>query len=165
MSTEVSKVLQFDGTDDAVELGTAHVVGLQAGDFTVEAWVRLDALAGDYLPILGTDTASPDHGLHLAIKNHRPYLGFYDNDTAGQSELATGVWYHLAWRFTAEGGEQAIFLNGVLDASATEKSPFAGVDETVYVGRYAVDHHFPGQIAELRIWRVARTAEEILAGM
>ncbi|MCP4560351.1 MAG: LamG domain-containing protein, partial [Bosea sp.] len=78
---------------------------------------------------------------------------------------ALDTWYHLAWRYTKSSDEQAVFLNGVLDGSATGKGSFAG-SGPVWIGRFPdQDWFFPGQIAELRIWRTARSAAEIRAAM
>ncbi|MCP4661616.1 MAG: LamG domain-containing protein, partial [bacterium] len=164
MTTTNLKTLQLDGQSGYAALAPASDLGLYDGDFTVEAWISIDAWGTDYLPVLGTAATAAQQGLHLAVYERRPYLGFYQADTAGCSELELATWYHLAWRYTKEGGEQAIFLNGVLDASTTGNGAFLGTD-TVWIGRYADANFFKGRIAELRIWRTARPAAEILAGM
>ncbi|MCP4658278.1 MAG: LamG domain-containing protein, partial [bacterium] len=165
MTTSDPKTLQLDGHSGYGALASAQALGLYDGDFTVEAWVRIDAWGTtDYLPILGTAATAAQQGLHLAVWNQRPYLGFYEADTEGQSELALATWYHLAWRFTRATGEQTIFLNGVPDGSSTGNGAFLGT-ETVWIGRYADGHFFRGEIAELRIWRTTRTAAEILDHM
>ena len=62
--------------------------------------------------IIGTKTNSYQQGIHLLIRNRKPYFGFYNNDLQGKTVLEAGKWYHLVWRYNKLSGEQAIYLNG-----------------------------------------------------
>ena len=53
--------------------------------FTAKAWVKIDDFSTTDLPIFGTDEKSADKGLHLIVRNQKPYLSFYDNDTTYQN--------------------------------------------------------------------------------
>lgn len=152
-------VLQFDGTSNYVTLANASELGLTDSDFTVEAWFKADDLSS-HQAILCTDAYSDNRGLHLMIMNQKAYMGFYANDLAGQTTLVGGRWYHIVWRYTKSTGEQAIFINGELDASSQGHLPFAG-KTSVNIGRWAGATYFKGQIAEVRIWNTALSNNEV----
>jgi Concanavalin A-like lectin/glucanases superfamily len=154
-----SYAVAFAGPRHAVSLGPVSAFGLVNSDFTVEAWLRLDSTEGDS-PVLGTDERRPNEGLHLSIREGRPYLGFYENDTAAPLRIGAGQWHHLAWRYSKEFGEQAIFLDGVAIARATGRLPFGG-SGNLWVGRWGQRRWFHGAIADVRIWEEARSEASI----
>jgi hypothetical protein len=157
--------LAFDGRDDFVVLGPAEVLRLPGESFTAEAWVRLAADGGEGdRPIFGTDETSQNAGLHLVLRDRRPRFAFYANDTDGRTVLPTESWTHLAFRYDAAAGEQAIFVNGVLDAASAGHAPFAGTG-LVRLGRWGSRFHFAGAMTEVRLWGRALSAAEIAAGM
>lgn len=159
--------LGFSGSGPFVTLGTAEALALQGGDFTVEAWVRplAGSLGGQDFALLGNDTPTLDRGLHLEVRDGRLHFGFHANDTPGNTPLVAGTWYHLAFRYSsANGGEQALFLNGVLDAVGSPRAPFQGTGP-VHLGKCFGAGFWNGQITELRIWREARSERQIQANL
>ncbi|MFQ5594170.1 MAG: LamG-like jellyroll fold domain-containing protein, partial [Anaerolineae bacterium] len=158
---QMGRATEFNGYDDVVQLTDAGTLGLKDSSFTVMAWVRGDSFAenGDN-SILGTDEESKNNGLHLVVRNGKPYMGFRGNDTAGTTELKPDVWYHLVWRYNKDKGEQAIFVNGSLDTAKTGHGSFQG-NGTVYVGRALGGRYFGGRIDELAIYQRALRDKEI----
>jgi hypothetical protein len=159
-------VLQFDGNPTCVTLTTASILKLNSGDFTVEAWVKADDLPSGYgsdsdRTILGMDQPKEDNKcLHLVIRNKKAYMGFHGNDLPGKAELQEKTWYQIVWRYTKSTKEQAIFINGQLDSSSTGREAFAGSSD-VHIGRWGNSSYFKGQIANVRIWNVALSNEQI----
>ena len=133
-------------------------------DFTVAAWVKIK----EYLPnkedycILGTKTSSYQQGIHLLIRNQKPYFGFYNNDLRGKTNLEAGKWYHLVWRYNKLSGEQAIFLNGKLDSRSLGHPAYKGRDN-LYIGLagFSKASYMYGAIDNLSIWSRALGEEEI----
>ncbi|MCP4698212.1 MAG: PASTA domain-containing protein [Gammaproteobacteria bacterium] len=165
MSENNKHALKFNGKNNYVELGKAASLGLTDNSFTVEAWVNVEDFAGSSdKPILATDQTDKNQGLHLTIRNQKTYMGFYGNDSSGKTTLAKQIWYHLCWRYNKAAGEQAIFINGVLDHAAKGHVAFQG-QGMVNIGRYAGKYYFNGLISDLRIWRHVRGTDEILADM
>lgn len=158
-----NNALRLDGIDDRVALRNANQLGLN-GDFTVEAWVNINEFPSGQLdhPILGTDQRETNQGLHLTIRNQRPFLGFFgdNNDLQGNTVLQPNTWYHITYRYTASNRQQAIFVNGRLDSTRTTTANFQGTG-LVNIGRSSNDRYFNGSIDELRIWNKARTQAEI----
>jgi hypothetical protein len=159
--------LGFNGTDTLVTLGTAEALGLTGRDFTVEAWIKLASphLDGHDFTVMGGDTATAGQGLQLLVRNGRLFLGFYANDTAGGTLLVPGVWFHVAFRYTsAGGGEQALFVNGVLDGQGTPRAAFAGKG-AITLGQCFSSRFFSGVMSEVRIWSEARSEQQIQANL
>lgn len=167
--------LSFNG-NTYITLPAAHEFGIVEHDFTVEAWVRINAEATvNEQPILGNYESSDDshrtnRTLHLVIRNQKPHLGFYGNDLPSDTALEKGTWYHLAFRYTANTKEQAIFIDGELDKSRIASSDYLGVAETeksnLFIGCWrSPDDRIQGDLDEIRIWNIARSETDIKADM
>lgn len=133
-------------------------------DFTVAAWIKI----AEYLPnkrdycILGTKSNTYQQGIHLLIRDKKPYFGFYSNDTQGKTELEAGQWYHLVWRYNKISGEQAIFINGKLDSRSLGHPAYKGRDN-LYIGiaGFNWSSNMNGAIDDVSIWSRALGEEEI----
>ncbi|MFY9150495.1 MAG: LamG-like jellyroll fold domain-containing protein [Prolixibacteraceae bacterium] len=133
-------------------------------DFSVAAWVKVR----EYLPnksdycILGTKSNSYQQGIHLLIRNRKPYFGFFNNDLQGSTVLEAGQWYHLVWRYNKLSGEQAIFLNGKLDSRSLGHPAYKGRDN-LYIGvaGFNWSSNMNGSIDNLSIWSRALGEEEV----
>jgi len=156
----IRSMAKFDGINDAVTLPAAGRLGLTDHDFTVAAWVKLADTNGDRV-ILGTDTQATNQGLRLMVSDGTPVLGFYGNDLTGSQTLQPGQWYHLVWRYTNSTNEQAIFVNGALDASEAGHAPFAG-SGPVYLGRAWAGIGFKGLLDEVQLYNRPLSADEIV---
>ncbi|MDM8522052.1 Calx-beta domain-containing protein [Desulfococcaceae bacterium HSG8] len=159
----------YDGQDNYVQLDSANVLGLSYGNFTVEAWIRISSFDHIYEPVLGVSPL-----LFIGTRDRKPYMSFNfgesrkenENDLEGKTILSENVWYHIAWRYArTEGpvGEQAVFINGIPDASEKGHYVFQGAGNAD-IGRVR-DSYFTGMIQEVRIWNTARTEEEIRSAM
>jgi two-component SAPR family response regulator len=133
-------------------------------DFSVAAWVKIS----EYLPnkrdycILGTKNNSYQQGIHLLIRDKKPYFGFFNNDLQGKTVLEAGKWYHLVWRYNKLNGEQAIFLNGKLDSRSLGHPAYKG-RENLYIGvaGFNWSSNMNGAIDNLSIWSRSLGEEEI----
>ena len=75
------------------------------------------------VPIHGLLHVCESIGLYrwcLVLLSHRNDVG-----SAPQS-AASGNWIHVTWRYRADVGEQAIFINGQLSVSQVAHGPFQG---------------------------------------
>ena len=146
-----------------VRLAKAETLKMKDHDFTVSVWIKIQ----DYLPesldqcILSSRTASYQSGLHFVIRNKRPYLGFFNDDLAGNTIIEEGKWYHIVWRYNKQSKEQSIFVNGKLDAISLKRPSYKGSD-TLYVGAiYYPEATIKGEIDDLCIWSRALGEKEI----
>jgi DNA-binding SARP family transcriptional activator len=153
------------GENSRIDLPTAEQLHMKDHDFTVTAWVKIPkylARKADYC-ILGTKNNAYQQGLHLLIREKKPYMGFFNNDLAGNTILEAGKWYHLGWRYNKLNGEQAIFVNGKLDAISLNRPAYLGSD-SIYAG-YAdmsTGFQFIGVLDNLSVWSRVLSDKEIM---
>ena len=161
--TTRSNVAQFDEKSYIILPG-AESFKIRDHDFTVAAWIKIK----EYLPnkrdycIIGTKNNSYQQGIHLLVRDHKPYFGFYNNDLQGKTALDAGKWYHLVWRYNKLNGEQAIYLNGKLDSRSLGHPAYKGRDN-LYIGiaGFNWSSYMLGSIDNLSIWSRALGEEEI----
>lgn len=158
-----NEVAEFNGKSFIV-LPSANTLGLSNNDFTVSAWVKLEPKNDDRkrdFTILGTEESYYRGGLHLLIRNSKPYFGFYSNDLAGNTELDANRWYHIVWRYTKFNQEQAVFLNGKADGDSPNHPAFVS-NGNLYIGKSInQNNHFEGRMDDVVIWNRALGEEEI----
>ena len=160
----VGQAFSLDGVGDHVQLTTAPALEW-TGDFTVDAWIMVTNYSGGDEAVLGMDHDDPfssNNALHLNLRGEKPYFGFQNNDTPGNTVLSTNTWYHITWRYTQSGGEQAIFVNGELDASSLGHAAFQGTGN-VFIGRSHGSNYFDGLIDEVEVFNRAVTDAEVKA--
>ncbi|MCP4665876.1 MAG: LamG domain-containing protein [Deltaproteobacteria bacterium] len=156
--------LWFNGFDTCVTLDPALTGKLKndAG-FTVEAFIKVDNFNNDDETILGNDGPfNKNKAMHLALRDCRGYLGFYGNDLKGTTILSKDVWYHVAFRYTKNGGQQAIFIDGSLEAVSKGHDAYAG-DQALNIGRWGKRHYFNGYMDEVIIWSKPLPVNDIKA--
>ncbi|MCC6232192.1 MAG: hypothetical protein IT580_06080, partial [Verrucomicrobiales bacterium] len=159
-----SSVLQYAGA-----MGASPGSGLGSVG-TIEAWVLPRALPDPSLNfIVHIGNTANQQGFTLGLQsNGMPSLANWSNDfypTNATAILELNRWYHLAG--VINGQSVALYVNGSLVASGTlpnmpQISPgptYIGVEPPGDPGR----RHFVGHVDEVRIWNVARTADEIKA--
>jgi len=152
------------GPNSFIVLPGAEEFKIRDHDFSVAAWIKIKEFLpnkSDYC-ILGTKNNSYQQGIHLLIRNRKPYFGFYNNDLQGKTILEAGQWYHLVWRYNKLSGEQAIFLNGKLDSRSLGHPAYKGRDN-LYIGvaGFNWSSNMYGAIDNLSIWSRTLGEEEI----
>ncbi|MBT9313998.1 Tc toxin subunit A-related protein [Leptothoe spongobia] len=161
-------VLKFNGANTRIELANARSLSLYDSDFTVEVWIKFTQPITDkdysILGMVGTQSLN-NRVFHLIIRNNKLFMSFYGNDCQGNTAIQTDKWYQTVWRYTKLTQEQAIFIDGRLDASSSGRQPFKGT-ETVSLGAYAWGTDgatwFEGHMTNVRIWNVPLSNEQIL---
>eukprot|EP00698_Gefionella_okellyi_P004466 TRINITY_DN1410_c0_g1_i1.p1 TRINITY_DN1410_c0_g1~~TRINITY_DN1410_c0_g1_i1.p1 ORF type:complete len:339 (-),score=27.14 TRINITY_DN1410_c0_g1_i1:699-1679(-) len=140
--------------------------GLTNTSFTVETWIKTTHVCMNDNAILACSELgiATNSGLHLLVRNGRLYFGFYGNDTAGRDVIIPNRWYHVTFRYTIESGEQAIFVNGCLDAHSFDHAALSGCCD-LHISRYAGGRPLRGWIGTIVIYNYARTEDEIMASI
>lgn len=110
--------LLLDGTSDELTVNNGSVLDLSGGDFTIEAWIRLNS-TGRHAILTKYATAANGYLFDLdASTRLRLIIGTGSFQTCqGASSLTTGTWYHVA--ATLSGTSMRVFLDGVVDGTAT----------------------------------------------
>lgn len=139
---------------------------------TIEALVRSDdwsakrenplstlfGIEGSFLIRIG-DSDRPRDQLQLVAPG-----GNWPNPNAAPG-LPVNEWVHIAVVWDATTGERYYYQNGnVVASSLSGASGSVSLANSCYVGKsYDNSRWLPGEISELRIWNVQRTAEQIKA--
>ncbi|MGK7903556.1 MAG: LamG-like jellyroll fold domain-containing protein [Hormoscilla sp.] len=179
---ESNNALELDGIDDYVELNPIPATIAAGEALTIEHWVKPDATDAQILFYTGDDTDEngfngPGSHLHTGINNGGSFTFVYDDDDndhilIADTSLNAGQWYHLAASFELgsddEDGELKMYIDGeqvtfnggqsslAIDSSATTALNFSRFGRPGSSERY-----FGGEVDELRVWNVVRTASEI----
>ncbi|GAF97921.1 unnamed protein product, partial [marine sediment metagenome] len=165
--------LSFDGNDRVI---ISNSPAQSPSTITVECWVSfaqhtgtqyLVCKGGSAYPYLGsyylrkTGTEPNNHSLSFCLM---PYSSEYKATATGLS-LETGEWYHVAG--TYDGQDIKLYLNGNLVASNTIWARAVGNNYSINLGRHGISSsgYLTGQLDEVRIWKYARTEEQLQATM
>ena len=115
VNVNLDAALDFDGSNDYVDLNYGNGVNAQAG-FSVSAWIKKDSLGTNQM-WMGSDTGS-NQRFYIGIRNNYFAFGYADEGwvNAGQ-QITAGDWYHVC--VTTTSGAQKLYVNGVeITASA-----------------------------------------------
>lgn len=164
---DANQALQFNGTSDYATTGTAGFPPAFASQ-TLSMWVNFPQPAGTQTFLtLRRDTES---GVVIGMQHGTIAVwSVYGNQTlvAAPSLPAPGSWHHVAFVYDPSDGAAAsmLYVDGILSATgpatADNRTPLSS-----WVGSFdGLNQFYQGDIDELRIWDVARTADEIVQEM
>ncbi|MEZ4448386.1 MAG: LamG domain-containing protein [Nannocystaceae bacterium] len=127
--------------------------------FSIEAWVKLDDVAGTHALFGSTDEAS-QHRFRILVVDGQMKVDF-NGTAAGSGLLTPGVWTHVALTYDGSNNRR-IYLNGALAhfTSSFLAQPLAEVE----LGR-AGEHTLGGAVTEVRIWDHRRSRSQVLESM
>ena len=148
----------FDGTGDWLSLATNSAFDMGTGNFTLEAWVRVNALGGGQT-ILASSNADITAGYIFSVSS-TGYLGVesgsggYQQLISTSNPLSAGVWAHVA--FTKSSGTNRFFVNGSLctNNGATFNQSYSTGGNALTIGRSNYGggtNYMTGYISNLRM--------------
>lgn len=146
-----------------IQLPNAETLGIHNHNFTVSAWIKVTQppTTRRDITILGSQEAIYRQGLHLQLRELKPYFGFYANDLTGNTQLPYNEWVHVVWRYTKNTGEQAIFINGRPDRISHKHPSFMGRGD-IFIGKsIQMENFMNGYLDDLAIWDRPLGNEEI----
>ena len=152
-----TQAVVFDGASTAV-LASDTSLDLP-GDFTIEAWIRPDAISG-FQGIAarrnfgGTDSVG-DWVLYINTLGIVEFADLGNNDYK-QTSVSVGadVWTHVA--VARSGTNVQVFLNGVSKAAFTMSTDFSSTEDLT-LGLASTGSHFDGRMEDFRVTKgVAR---------
>lgn len=167
--------LSLDGSRNfAVVMDHDSLDGVDA--LTLEAWVRTRDQVNTMAVIARYDPSLDplSNAYFLYIQEGRVVFQVYAGETfplplTSRMVVADDAWHHLAavW----DGQEMSIYIDGVLNVKQNfnPEGSIHAVKQPLYIGRSqaasASQNFFSGEIDEVRIWNIARSAKEIVAAM
>lgn len=191
LENQQQSVLSFDGKDDYISCGKGQISDKGARflslsqTMTLEAWVNLASYKGGSIFTKQYNPTEPDkpgqpsldkaaifYGLFVDESTKLPMFIYSTRDKRNlvlggttQTEIGLDRWYHLA--VVVNNQQAELFVNGKSQGAAKIEGEIAeNAEADLLIGKsYAENSHFTGQLAELRIWNIPRTAAEIQANM
>ena len=166
-----NRVLELDGQQSYVQL-PGHIFD-DLEEATVEAWVKWEEWGhlsqwfafgvDDQWRAMGGNHFDTTSTLQFFIYTGREEL----HVLRLSADLPLGQWCHMA--MVSGRGGMRFYLNGVLVSQNGYEGSFAAIGPSAdnYLGKssWRENAYFRGQLDEVRVWSVARSAAEIRAGM
>lgn len=159
---EAGYALVFDGLDDYMTVSRPSSMSNFPKNATFEMWVKPASIPQSGNAVFASGEQD-NHQIGID-SDGRFFAKFYDNDyrtVTGTTVAEAGKWYHLAASIGGSG-QLRLYVNGVMEGSAAFGDPYSSFDYFAY-GRadYDANGYFEGQLDEIRIWTVERTATQI----
>jgi len=168
-----NRALSLDGNVGYMEAPSSPSLDISA-ELTIELWFTNDRKENDVFLIMKNSSAiafNPLYGLYIRCDSL--CAGFYltlknsgVKQIARNGDFADGKWHHLAGVF--DGQVMKLYINGVMRASLPlEKADYIATKSyPLQIGALLGMQAFhSGYVDEVRLWKVARTQEEIRATM
>ena len=167
----------FDGTDDAINIGTAATWNAIIGDdpggtskMSFSAWIRPATDTNREVINFGNDIR-----VYVPSDESLVFLTYWDGAaviwTTGASAITEGEWQHIAITYDASsesaGANPVIYINGVAQSisisSGTVSSPWEAIaGSDCYIGANSgASYAFNGQLADVAVWNSILSAAEI----
>ncbi len=162
--------LDFDGSNDYIGLGNPTALNFTNNrNFTIEAWIKPSTVAPVLQSIISKLTDESDKQYSLSV-NASGIIQFYYEFNANEfnifspaNTIVAGTWQHVS--VTVDNSLNCrIYVDGVEVASGTAPNQTSSVTNPVEIGRWGGvynNSYFGGDIDEVRIWNVARSATDI----
>lgn len=156
-------VLDFDGTDDFVDLNQSTILQ-PATSLSVCAWVRRDGAQPDYSAIYKSPMDGTASG-HFVTLMGTVVARFYIRSAGWKSldsdaAIPDGVNTHIAC--TWDGALMRMWVDSKLQAGTTAVASidYGTIDENAQIGKYS-DREIDGEISDVRVYNRALSSAEI----
>lgn len=158
--------LEFNGANQFVRIPDGPAV--RPASLTIEGWYNFSAIGGSRVLFSKAYGGGSDDSYVLwhdggALRGYAAGIGQINYAWSP----ALGTWYHLAYVFDDVGNRHSLLINGVEVASGAANASLRYDDHAAQLGAdfsgANPSEFFPGRMAEVRFWNVARTAAQVRA--
>lgn len=162
---QVDGALNFDGTNDAIQVPHANTLSL-TDKMTFVAWVNASSFGSTYQTILAKDSGAGDSNYYFGTWQQELVFGFFSGSffhevfTTGLN-LQPGTWYELAVTFDNATSEVKLYVDGALvHSDILGLSPVA-VTADLSIGRSPIGEYWPGLLDDVRMYDSVLPVSEI----
>jgi hypothetical protein len=146
----------FDGSGDYLSVPNNSAFAYGTGDFTIEFWFYMSAVAGSgnyYVLFDGRPSTTSGAYVNITINNATPESYVNGALVISGSALSAGIWYHFA--YARSGSSTKMFINGTqVGSTYTDTTNYInGADRPVIGtnGFNVAQYNFNGYISNVRI--------------
>jgi hypothetical protein len=164
-----TKQVDFDGTDDYLELGSqSGVLRLAGSHGSISVWVKPTITGDTYQRIVDkSDGGSGANGYTLAMQTGSGNEGFIkgyingNNPVSTTTGLTANVWSHVVWAW--DGTNHKIYINGVLTVTSSSalKPPTDTTNMRIGSWNHDTAREFNGEMSQIGIWNESLTSDEV----
>ena len=141
---------KFNGISDYIQLPI-----VLTGDYTKELWIKADAITGNPQNLLtGQSTA-------IYLDADGKIGGGNLIELLDPTPVVPGQWYHIALTFNVTSGALNLYKDGILVSTGVNTNGL--YEPYLQIAAYGGSFNFAGNIDEVRIWNIERTAGQIVA--
>ncbi|MDO8742778.1 MAG: LamG-like jellyroll fold domain-containing protein, partial [bacterium] len=161
--TGYGQALSFDGVSGSVSVANPSTLNVGTSDFTIEAWVKRNALGTNQRHIFskcGTTWSTGCKEFYFNRNNQLTFGSYATGDTFSNI-IADTSWHHVAATFTDSSNTLNLYVDGILATTATKALEVDGVGHVVTVGNHQNNNTFSGLIDDFRMYSRALTLAEI----
>jgi hypothetical protein len=154
----------FNGTDSRILIPSNTAYNFGTGNFTLEAWVKMDATSSGNSPIISKRIIGSTSGSFMLSANAGTQLLLQINGVDVLSSSFTSIYdntcHHVA--VSRSGSTISFYLDGILKGTSSNAGSISSTN-SLKIGHDSFDNtNLKGNVDEVRIWDIARTASEIL---
>jgi hypothetical protein len=159
--------MELDGRGDYIKVEKPKGFNLAPGSFSVSTWIYPKETRGRWHAIMEYDRNSlfgNRFGLWLDIEG-RFHFRVGQNTWQTPDALTPNRWYHLTAVYDAAAKQMRLYVDGALAATANSPKGFTTPRQaTLILGARgsADDEYFTGLMDDIRVFKVALTADEVL---
>ncbi len=170
---QTGSAINIIGSGDYITLpssiSTSYFVG--GNKVTLEAWVKPNSLSPGGHSIV-SNLRTPSEQLQFLLSRANDYFDFfvgtgvgpvYTGLPTGPATATAGIWQHVAGVY--DGTVMTTYVNGVVSSTNTANYTFATTTNSIVIGMNVNNQNWDGELDEIRIWNVARTACQIATYM
>jgi len=167
------EALEFDGTDDFVEIPLEDSITFSDGDsFTVQVWVKTDDLPPKNDGIVGNYRPATDALWMISVSGDnaaaRGRMGFALRDkgransvgVTSENFLNDNEWHHLAGVRDQNAKKIRFYVDGELIDELDDETQDINSGQSIWIGEH-LNRFYKGLIDEVMIWNRPLTAEEL----
>ena len=155
--------LNFDGVDDYVQVPSG--INVANSSFTVEFYAKRNSTNIDsYIITQGFE--ANNNLLHIGFRGNNDFtFAFWYNDIniPATNYVADNEWHHWSCVYNMENATREVYQDGILVGSSAVPAPYTG-NGVLQIGvKNNSQYFFNGNLDDIRIWNVAKTADQVTA--
>ena len=156
-TADTARSVEFDGSDDQLNIADNTDFELGNGDFTLETWIKSRQTTSGYFTAIG-QWASSNQSWMIRYASQDIGTGwsfFYSTNgsnyiTTMGSDISDGQWHHIA--VTRTGGKLRTFTDGILNTTRSTTDTFHNSSSSVTIGGQSTSgNYFDGQLSNVRL--------------